>query len=163
MGSAILMVNRDAITAEEMLRRIRPQLEATALTYDEGVYKRRAEEILSNTIRDMISEQLLYQEIAARITEEQNPVVEKAVDKEVNNIATLEAGGSKILLEKMLAEHGSNMEELRKQMRKQIVTQAIPAGEDEAGSDCDAGRLVGVLSIAPGGFFRAGERSFTVD
>jgi peptidyl-prolyl cis-trans isomerase SurA len=123
IGSAVLMVNQDYITAEEMLRRIRTQLEATALTYDENVYKRRAEELLSNTIRDMISEQLLYQEIAARITEEQNPVVEKAVDKEVNNIKTMDAGGSKILLEKMLAEHGSSIEELRKQMRKQIVTQ----------------------------------------
>ncbi len=123
VGSAVLMVNRDYITADEVIRRIRPQLESTALTYDERVYQRRAEETLSNTVRDMISEQLLYQEIAARITEEQNPAVEKAVEKEVNNIATMDAGGSKILLEKLLAQHGSNMEELRKQLRKQIVTQ----------------------------------------
>ncbi|MFA5863124.1 MAG: peptidylprolyl isomerase [Phycisphaerae bacterium] len=123
IGSAILMVNRDSLTADEVLRRVRPQLEATALTYSEDVYKRRAQELLSNNVRDMISETLLYQEISARITEDQNPVVEKAVDKEVLNLATLEAGGSKVLLEKMLAAHGSTMEDLRKQLRRQIVTQ----------------------------------------
>lgn len=121
--AAVLMVNRDALTADEVLRRASPQLEATATTYGEDVYKTRAQEILSTTIRDLISETLLYQEIAARITEEQDPIVEKAVDKEVNNYTTLEAGGSTIVLEKMLAERGMTVDELRKQLRKQIVTQ----------------------------------------
>ena len=116
---AILIVGREYITADEVIRRIRPQLQASASTYNEDSFKRRAEELLAVSIRDMISENLLYQEIAARITEEQNPAVQKAVDKEVNNLAVFEAGGSKVVLEKMLAEQGSDMEELK----KQIVTQ----------------------------------------
>jgi parvulin-like peptidyl-prolyl isomerase len=121
--AAVLTVNRDYLTADEVLRRAQPQLEATALTYGEDVYKDRAEEILSSTIRDLISETLLYQEIAARITEDENPAVEKAVEKEISNYTTLEAGGSRVLLEKMLAERGVTMDDLKKQLRKQIVTQ----------------------------------------
>jgi len=123
VGAAVLVVNRDHITADEVLRRAKPQLQSTAMTYDQDVYFRRAEDILVEVIRELISETVLYQEIAARITEEQEPAVQKAVDKEVGNLATLEAGGSEVLLEKKLAEQGSNMDELKKQLRKQIVTQ----------------------------------------
>jgi len=123
IGPAILVINRDYITADEVIRRAKPQLEATALTYERDVYERRAAEIFAEVIRELISETMLYQEIAFRITDEQEPAVKRAVEKEVNNLATMEAGGSKVLLDKMLTEHGSSMEELEKQLRKQIITQ----------------------------------------
>jgi len=123
IGSAVLVINRESVTAEEVLRRARPELAAMAATFGEESYQKRGGELLTEIIRDLISETLLYQEIAARITEEQDPAVQKAVDKEVNQIAAVEAGGSTVLLDKMLGEQGSSMDDLRKQLRKQIVTQ----------------------------------------
>jgi parvulin-like peptidyl-prolyl isomerase len=121
--SAILMVNNDHITADEVIRRAKRELEATALTYNQSAFDARIDEIFSSTLRSMISEILLYQEVSARISEDDNPAVEKAVDKEVNNLVIREAGGSVKKLEKLLVDQGSTLDELRKQLRKQVVTQ----------------------------------------
>ena len=71
----------------------------------------------------MISETLLYQKISARIDEEQDPAIEKAVDKAVAHRVETEAGGSIIRLEKQLARRGTDLQDLRKELRRQILTQ----------------------------------------
>jgi hypothetical protein len=121
--AAVLKVNRDYLSSSDVLTRIRPDLESTALTFNEEVYFRRAEEMIMTATRDLISETLLYQEISARIPEDQDPAIVKAVDKEVAKLASNEAGGSTVRLEKLLEEQGANMESLRTQLRKQLVTQ----------------------------------------
>jgi hypothetical protein len=123
IGAAILKVNRDNLSSQDILTRIRSELESTAMTFNEEVYYRRAEEMIMMATRDLISETLLYQEIAARIPEDQDPAIVKAVDKEVAKLANHEAGGSTVRLEKILAEQGSTLEALRMQLRKQLVTQ----------------------------------------
>jgi len=123
VGPAIMMVNRDYLTADEVLRRANPELKELAQTFSRAEFQNRAEDLLGNTILDMIKEQMLYQEVGARISEDQEPAVTKAVDKEVNALANQQAGGSMVRLEKLLKEQGSTMEDLRKQLRKQIVTQ----------------------------------------
>jgi parvulin-like peptidyl-prolyl isomerase len=121
--AAVLKINRDYLSASDVLTRIRPDLVSTALTYNESIYQRRAEELIMTATRDLISETLLYQEIAARIPEDQDPAVKKAVDKEVLKLACNEAGGSTVRLENLLEEQGSSMDALRLQLRKQMVTQ----------------------------------------
>ena len=81
IGAAILKVNRDNLSSQDILTRIRSELESTAMTFNEEVYYRRAEEMIMMATRDLISETLLYQEIAARIPEDQDPAIVKAVDK----------------------------------------------------------------------------------
>jgi parvulin-like peptidyl-prolyl isomerase len=123
IGAAVLVVNRDNITAEDVIRRIRPELESIAATYNENVYERRAEGLIGQATRDLVSETLLYRQVSERISEEQSPVIDKVVEKEVTRLANQEAGGSMVRLEVMLREQGSTLEILRDQLRKQIVTQ----------------------------------------
>jgi hypothetical protein len=121
--AAVLIINRDHITGDEVLRRIRPELEAIAATYNKSVYWQRVQGVISQATRDLVSETLLYQEIAARIDEEQNPVIDKAVEKEVTRIANQDAGGSLVRLDQLLMDEGASLEILRGQIRRQLVTQ----------------------------------------
>jgi foldase protein PrsA len=121
--AAVLIVNHDHISGDEVLRRIRPELESIAATYGKSVYLQRAQGAIGQATRDLVSETLLYQEISARIDEEQSPVIDKAVEKEVTRIANQEAGGSLVRLDKLLMDEGASLEILRGQLRRQMVTQ----------------------------------------
>jgi len=119
---AILTVSGETVTAEEILIRCRPELQRLADIYSPRRFNEKAKETIYRTVRGVVEEILLYKQIAARIPEEQNPAVEKVVDREVNNLAVRLAGGSKVRLEKLLEQQGATLADLRKQLRRKILT-----------------------------------------
>jgi len=121
--SSVLTINSTNITADEIIRRIKPLLTSTAQMYNRDAYYIKARQLAMQNVYDVIYETLLYQEISSRISDEQNPAIEKAVDRAVENMITRQAGGSKIRLEKQLAREGIDMPTLRKKLRRQILTQ----------------------------------------
>ncbi len=121
--SSVLTINSSHITADDVISRIRPELVLAGQKYSEKMYYARARELAMQAIYDMIYETLLYEEISSRISDEQNPAVEKAVDQAVENMIDNQAGGSRVRFERQLAERGMDMAKLRKQLRKQILTQ----------------------------------------
>ncbi len=121
--SSVLTVNSANITADDIINRIRPQLIAAAQTYSRDAYYVKAKQLAMQAVYDVIYETLLYQEISSRISKEQNPAIEKAVDQAIERMVVNQAGGSKIRFERQLAQQGMDIRALRKKLRKQILTQ----------------------------------------
>ena len=121
--SAVLFVNHDHITAEDVITRVLPSIKAYASRYDESSFYPKSVELVSRMITDMVSEMLLYQEMSARLSDSQNPAVEKAVDKAIRNMVQSQAGGSMMRFEKQLDQDGMTLDSLRLRLRKQILAQ----------------------------------------
>ncbi len=121
--AGVLVVSGENLTADEVIRRARPELERLARTFDEQGFRERVGMSVFNTLRDLVSEVMLYKQIANRLTEEQDPLLEKAVNKAVEEMVAREAGGSTVRFEKLLIARDSNMDALRSQLRRQILNQ----------------------------------------
>jgi len=119
--SSVLIVNGETIPASEVLRRIRPELARLAATFGRSQYQAKAQDAVFRLIRDLIAEVLLYQEYAAKITSENTPNVDKAVTKALESQVLREAGGSVVKMEEILARQGSTLDELRRQIKRELL------------------------------------------
>lgn len=123
IGSAVLTINSENITADDLIRRIRPQLELLAVANSPQVFRTQANATLYNTVRDLVHETLLLQQITGQIGADQEPAVQKAVDQAIENQLIRSFGGSRIRWEKHLGELGISIEQRREDLRRAILTQ----------------------------------------
>jgi len=120
--TSILMVNGQAITASEIIVVCHEDLRELAKKNSIQAFRSRAVEKIKQTVQDTVSEILLYQQMQRKITEQQEPAVDKAVDKALRDMIMRKANGSQARLERMLQKQGSNIDQVRGRLRRQILS-----------------------------------------
>jgi len=119
---AVLNVNGETLTARAVLTRTGPALANLAKRYDRRAFAERAKALMYMAVQDLISEILLEQKVSARITDQQAPMLEKVVDKALEDRVVRGAGGSRVRLEAILAKQNATIEDLRRDLRRRILT-----------------------------------------
>ncbi len=121
--SSVLMVDGEPLTAAEILAVCRQHLQNLAQSSTQRTFYPRCAEVIKQVVRDMILQTLLYKQIRLDITEQQHPIIEKAVDKTLRDMINRQANGSYAQFERKLQQQGSSIQQLRKQLQQEILTQ----------------------------------------
>lgn len=121
--SSVLMVDGEPLTAAEILAACRQHLQNLAQSSTQRTFYPRCAEVIKQVVQEMILQTLLYKQIRLDITEQQNPIIEKAVDKTLRDMINRQANGSYARFERKLQQQGSDIGQLRKQLRQELLTQ----------------------------------------
>ncbi len=119
----VMFLNGEAITADEVLRPIRPALERRAQSMPVRSYQMFLVEAASARIRAVARDRLLYQEASKGIGDDEWEHVDKFVDQRIRDIINADYQGRQTRYEKALAEQGLSLEEGREQVRRMLVVQ----------------------------------------
>ncbi len=120
--SAVIDIGGEYITAEEIAREVKPKLATLAKQHPESVFYEKALGYIADTVRQEVAERLLYREVLSLVTEEQRGIIDKAVDKAIDEMVALQAGGSRVKFERQLAQKGVSLQELRERLKRQFLT-----------------------------------------
>ena len=117
----ILLVNEDQLTTAEILYPLREGLAEARRTQTERGFAEQAARWIRTEIQQEIGRLLVYREAMAALEERQQEVVEKVVERRLQEQITRDFGGSTARLDKHLQRYGLTMEQYRVRLRRSLV------------------------------------------
>jgi len=120
--AAMLMVNDQVISVDEVLSMVRKPMEAIPKGVSGETFLSQARGIVSEEIQRQVAEALVYGEANRRLSDPQKEHVESTVQSVLRE-RILAAGGSRAALERRLAEGGTSIEEALALLRRQKTSQ----------------------------------------
>lgn len=120
---AVIELPDGYLRADKVAMQVKPHLLEFVRRYPESLFYERVLEYVFSFVRNEISQRLLYSKIQGFISPDQEPLIQRAVDKAVEEMIAREAGGSRILFENRLQKSGLSIAELRQRLRRQLLVQ----------------------------------------
>jgi hypothetical protein len=128
-GGLVLSVEPAAITADELIAPIKPQLDALAAQFDYEVFNKRARALMGNILIQKIADIKLYEKAKAALPPNiDQDVIDKIVEQEVQSFIA-RYGGNYATVEQMLKKMGITWKDLHEQQRKAILVQSFLSQE----------------------------------
>ena len=119
----VLRVNRDIITAQDVLEPIAEVLEREAGDLTVGEYQARVMRRARQEIRDQIDAALLYDRARRKLSEEAEVQLEKVLDKIIRDRINQHYRGSQTAFEMYLDRFGKTIEDVRNRERRMVLVQ----------------------------------------
>lgn len=119
--SDALIVNDEAITVDDILEPVQPEIEELARTLTGELYYRRVLEIVRQQIVDAVAQHLIYRRASRTITEEMEPQVKKAVEQMERDRIGREFHGRETEYENYLQKKRRTRDQVKERLRKSLV------------------------------------------
>ncbi len=128
-GGLVLSIESSAITAEEIIEPVRPQLEELAKKGDYDKFRTGAKSLLGGVLIQKIADIKLYEKAKASLPENvDQAVIDKIVEEEVQKFIA-RCGGDYATVEQMLKKMGTNWKDFYQQQRRAILVQSFVSQE----------------------------------
>ncbi len=128
-GGLVLSIESTAITAEELIAPVKPQLENLAAQGDYEIFRKKARSLLADVLLQKITDIKLYEKAKAALPVDiDNEIVDKIVEQEVQKFIA-SCGGNYATAEQMLKKMGLTWPEFYKQQRRTILVQSFLSDE----------------------------------
>lgn len=119
----ILLVNDQVVTVAEILYPLWDQLrEVHASSTAEG-FRAQARRMLRRETQRTIGSLLIYDQARSELSAEQAERLDAMIDKRIEDIVSVQYGGSEARLHARLAEHGLPVEQFRRGLMRDMVVQ----------------------------------------
>ena len=118
----ILMVNKSVLTVAEVLFPLADEIEEIRQTQTPAGFRERVQRLIREETRRQIGTLLIHAEATANLSEDQRKSVEKAVQREIDNLAAQEFGGSLSAFKAHLSACGLTYEQYRAALERDLVT-----------------------------------------
>lgn len=128
-GGIVLSVESTAITADELIEPVMPQLTELAAQYDYPVFRKKAMVLMGSVLMQKIADIKLYIKAKAALPENVDEAkINQIVEQEVQRfIATY--GGNYATVEEMLKKMGITWEDFHEQQKRAILVQSFVSQE----------------------------------
>jgi parvulin-like peptidyl-prolyl isomerase len=120
---SVMFINGETVTAEDILRPLRSELEERVAVMPPESYQRYLIDAVGARVRAEARERLLYQAASKNVAEQEWEQFDKFVDARVRDIVNDEHQGRQTRYEKSLTERGISLEEDRERIRRELVIQ----------------------------------------
>ncbi|MDD5134474.1 MAG: peptidylprolyl isomerase [Phycisphaerae bacterium] len=128
-GGLVLNIESTAITADEIISPVKPQLAELAANNDYEAFGKTAKDLLGSVLIQKITDIKLYQKAKAALPDNvDQTVIDKIVEQEVQRFIARH-GGNYAATEQMLKKMGTNWQEFYKQQRRAILVQSFISDE----------------------------------
>jgi len=128
-GGIVLSVESTAITADELIAPIKPQLDSLAAQYDYEQFAIRAKAMLGNLLIQKITDIKLYEKAKAALPENvDQAIIDKIVEQEVQRFIA-RYGGNYAAAEQALKKMGTNWQDFHRQQRRAVLVQSFLSDE----------------------------------
>ena len=128
-GGLVLAIESTAITADELINPIKPQLDALAAQFDYEIFNKRARVLLGNILIQKITDIKLYEKAKAALPANiDQDVIDKIVEQEVQSFIA-RYGGNYATVEQMLKKMGITWQDFHEQQRKAVLVQSFLSQE----------------------------------
>jgi len=119
IATSVISIKGKFITVQEILLAAKSDL--SALKSDD-MFDRRVRAIINRTVARRINNELIFSEADARLSQPQKDHVNKQVDEIVRKMVA-NAGGSQAKLDRLLAQQGVTLDELKNEHRRRLTVQ----------------------------------------
>ncbi len=119
----VMFINGETVTAEEILRPVRKELEERAAVMPLEPYQRYLVDAVGSRVRAEARERLLYQAASKSVTEQEGEQFDKFVDARIREIINEQYQGRQTRYEKALADKGLTLDQDRQRLRRELVIQ----------------------------------------
>jgi hypothetical protein len=128
-GGLALNIESTAITADEIISPVRPQLAELAAESDYESFSKNAKDLLGSVLVQKVTDIKLYQKAKAALPENvDQAVIDKIVEQEVQKFIA-HYGGNYATAEQMLKKMGTNWQDFYEQQRRAILVQSFVSDE----------------------------------
>ena len=128
-GGLVLSVESTAITADELINPIKPQLDALAAQFDYEIFRKRARTLLGNVLIQKITDIKLYEKAKAALPANiDQDAIDKIVEQEVQSFIA-RYGGNYATVEQMLKKMGITWQDFHEQQRRAVLVQSFLSQE----------------------------------
>jgi hypothetical protein len=128
-GGVTLSIESTAITADELIKPVKPQIDALAREYDYEIFNKKAKRLLVDVLLQKVADIKLYQKAKAALPENiDQGIIDKIVEQEVQRFIA-HYGGNYATVEQMFKEMGTTWQEFYEQQRRAILVQAFLSEE----------------------------------
>jgi hypothetical protein len=128
-GGIVLSIESTAITADELIAPIKPQLDALAAQYAYEQFRTKAKTALGNLLMQKITDIKLYEKAKAALPENiDQTIIDKIVEQEVQKFIA-RYGGNYSTVEQMLKKMGTTWQDFHEQQRRAVLVQSFLSEE----------------------------------
>jgi parvulin-like peptidyl-prolyl isomerase len=128
-GGVTLSIESTAITADELIRPVKPQIDALAKEYDYEIFSKKAKSLLADVLLQKIADIKLYEKAKAALPENiDQTVIDRIVEQEVQSFIA-QYGGNYSTVEQMLKKMGITWQDFHEQQRRAVLVQSFLSGE----------------------------------
>lgn len=120
----ILLVNEDALTADEVLYAIRNTIEEAKSKQTRSGLLSQLDRWIRSQAQQEVGTLLVYQKAASGFDDERNKVLDKAVGSEVERRIAREFGGSTLRYEKHLKRYGLTPKLAQDRLKRQLIVRS---------------------------------------
>ncbi len=128
-GGIVLSIESTAITADELIAPVKPQLDDLAVQYNYQQFNTRAKPLLANVLIQKVADIKLYEKAKAALPENvDQAVIDRIVEQQVQKFIA-RYGGNYATAEQMLKKMGTNWQNFHQQQRRAVLVQAFLSDE----------------------------------
>jgi parvulin-like peptidyl-prolyl isomerase len=128
-GGIVLSIESTAITADELIAPVKPQLDELAAQYNYEQFNKRAKPLLANVLIQKITDIKLYEKAKAALPENiDQTIIDRIVEQEVQRFIA-HYGGNYATAEQMLKKMGTNWHDFHQQQRRAVLVQSFLSDE----------------------------------
>jgi parvulin-like peptidyl-prolyl isomerase len=128
-GGVTLSIESTAITADELIKPVKPQIDALAREYDYEIFNKKAKRLLVDVMLQKVADIKLYQKAKAALPENiDQGIIDKIVEQEVQRFIA-HYGGNYATVEQMFKEMGTTWQDFYQQQRRAILIQSFLSEE----------------------------------
>ncbi len=128
-GEIVLSIESTAITADELIAPVKPQLDELAAQYDYEQFNTRAKPLLANVLIQKVADIKLYEKAKAALPENvDQTIIDRIVEQEVQRFIA-RYGGNYATAEQMLKKMGMTWQDFHKQQRRAVLVQSFLSDE----------------------------------
>jgi parvulin-like peptidyl-prolyl isomerase len=125
VASAVLQVNSQFITIDDILRSASERLSAIPQDIGADAFRKRAVQIITDEVYKQMSEYLVLAEANSRFTDEIKKRIETEVDRVQLEMISKTGGGSKKKLQEVLELQGTTLDAVMGDIRRRITVRAF--------------------------------------
>lgn len=128
-GGIVLSIESTAVTADELIGPVKPQLDELAAQYNYVQFSEKAKPLLANILMQKVADIKLYEKAKAALpANADQTVIDRIVEQEVQKFIA-RYGGNYATAEQMLKKMGTNWQNFHQQQRRVVLVQAFLSDE----------------------------------
>jgi parvulin-like peptidyl-prolyl isomerase len=128
-GGIVLSIESTAITADELIAPVKPQLDELATQYNYEQFNIKAKPLLANILIQKVADIKLYEKAKAALPENiDQAIIDRIVEQEIQRFIA-RYGGNYATAEQMLKKMGTNWQNFHQQQRRVVLVQAFLSDE----------------------------------
>lgn len=117
----ILLVNKSAVTVDEVLYTLRDEIEKTRVSKSKLAQRESIEKLLRTQVQQEVGSLLVYEKAMGGLEDPQKQALDAAVDKEVNNRVAREFESSNAKFQRHLARYNLTVPQFKERVKRQLV------------------------------------------